>query len=148
MEEVMKTQIRNAMTSLAITAFAGVGLIAFGQVPDQTLQSPQPVVTQQTVEQNCTQPQVRQTVQDFGVQPQAQPTTCCAEMCELTRSIESNADDLRKYFRRSARNLDCIDDSFYDNVREFERATDRLKREFRRQGCNHCDVTQEVQEVL
>src|SRR5215475_9986955 len=150
MEEVMKTQIRNAITSLAITAFAGIGLMAFGQVPEQTCPAPQPVVIQQTVEQTCTQPQVVQTVQDFIIQPQTcaqQTTTCCADMCELVRSIESNADDLRKYFRRSVRNLDCVDDSFYDNVREFERATDRLKREYRR-DCNNCDITQEVQEVL
>src|SRR5262249_54383794 len=136
MEEVMKTQIRNAITSLAITAFAGIGLMAFGQVPEQTLPAPQPVVIQQTVEQKtveqtCTQPQIIQTVQDFVVQPQT-TTTCCADMCELTRSIESNADDLRKYFRRSARNLDCIDDSYYESVKEFERATDRLKKEYKR----------------
>ncbi|HEY7183247.1 MAG TPA: hypothetical protein VIC84_17575 [Blastocatellia bacterium] len=148
----MKTQFRNAMTSLAITTFAGIGLMAFGQVPEQTCPAPQPVVIQQTVEQKtveqtCTEPQIIQTVQDFVVQPQAQQTTCCADMCELVRSIESNADDLRKYFRRSVRNLDCVDDSFYDNVREFERATDRLKREYRR-DCNNCDITQEVQEVL
>jgi hypothetical protein len=151
MEEVMKTQIRNAITSLAITAFAGIGLMAFGQVPEQTLPAPQPVVIQQTVEQKtveqtCTQPQVIQTVQDFVVQPQT-TTTCCADMCELVRSLRSNSGDLRKYFRRSARNLDCIDDSFYDNVREFDRAVRRLRREYRR-DCNNCDVTQEVQEVL
>ncbi|MBO0857638.1 MAG: hypothetical protein J2P21_04125 [Chloracidobacterium sp.] len=140
----MKTQIRNAITSLAITAFAGFGLMALGQ--DPTCPAPQPVVIQQTVEQTCTQPQVVQTVQDFVVQPQT-TTTCCADMCELTRSLRSNAGDLRKYFRRSARNLDCIDDSFYDNVREFDRATRRLRREYRR-DCQHCDVTQEVQEVL
>src|SRR5215471_2601865 len=151
MEEVMKTQIRNAITSLAITALAGIGLMAFGQdpaqTPAQTCPAPQPVVIQQTVEQQtCTQPQVVQTVQDFVVQPQT-TTTCCADMCELTRSLRSNASDLRKYFRRSARNLDCIDDSFYENVKEFHRATRRLRREYRR-DCQHCDVTQEVQEVL
>jgi hypothetical protein len=68
-------------------------------------------------------------------------------MCELVRAIESDADDLRKYFRRSARCLDCVDDSYYESVKEFERATDRLKKEYKR-DCNNCDVTQEVQEVL
>src|SRR5262249_32024981 len=130
MEEVMKRQIRNAITSLVVTAFAGIGLMAFGQEPQPSCPAPQPVVIQQTVEEKtCTQqPTVIQTVQDFVVQqPQvAQTTTCCADMCELVRSIESDADDLRKYFRRSVRCLDCVDDSFYDNVREFERATDRL----------------------
>jgi hypothetical protein len=157
MEEVMKRQIRNAITSLAITAFAGIGLMAFGQSPEQTCPAQpvaQPVVIQQSVEQTCTQPQVIQTVQDFIVQPVAQPqvctqqtTTCCADMCELVRDIERNADDLRKYFRRSVRCLDCVDDSYYESVREFERATDRLKKEYRR-DCNNCDITQEVQEVL
>ncbi|HEU0177876.1 MAG TPA: hypothetical protein VFV58_26735 [Blastocatellia bacterium] len=154
----MKRQIRNAITSFAITVFAGLGLMAFGQSPqtDCPVQPvAQPVVVQQPVEPTCTQPTViKQTVEDFVVQPVAQPqtctqqtTTCCADMCELVRSIESNADDLRKYFRRSARCLDCIDDSYYESVKEFERATDRLKKEYKR-DCNNCDITQEVQEVL
>src|SRR5262249_33674060 len=158
MEEVMKRQIKNAITSLAITVFAGLGVMAFGQSPQPACPSQpvaQPVVIQQTEEQTCPQPTViKQTVEDFVVQPVAQPqtctqqtTVCCADMCELVRSIESNADDLRKYFRRSARCLDCIDDSYYESVKEFERATDRLKKEYKR-DCEKCDITQEVQEVL
>jgi hypothetical protein len=151
----MKRQFRNAITSLAIAAFAGIGLIAFGQNPCSPQPTcpvqpvAQPVVVQQTVEQTCTQPTVVQTVQDFVVQPQtcAQTTTCCADMCELVRNIEKNADDLRKYFKRSARCLDCVDDSYYESVKEFEKATDRLKKEYKH-DCEKCDVTQEVQEVL
>ena len=155
----MKRQIRNAITSLAITAFAGLGLMAFGQNPQPACPAQpvaQPVVIQQTEEQTCPQPTViKQTVEDFVVQPTAcvqqpvavQTTACCADMCELVRNIEKNADHLRKYFRRSVRCLDCVDDSYYESVKEFERATDRLKKEYRR-DCEKCDVTQEVQEVL
>lgn len=152
----MKRQIRNAITCMAIMAFAGVGLLAYGQTVEQTVQQPvqQPVVIQQPVEQPCTQPTVIQTVQDFVVQPQPQPvvavaptTSCCADMCELVRDIRKNAHDLRKYFRRSVRCLDCVDDSYYESVKEFDRATRRLRREYRH-DCNNCDVTQEVQEVL
>jgi len=160
----MKRQIRNAITSLAITAFAGLGLMAFGQnpcspqpaCPVQTVQPvAQPVVVQQTVEQTCSQPVVVQTVEEVVQQPTAcvQPTTCaqttacCADMCELVKDIEKNGDRLRKYFKRSTRCLDCVDDSYYESVKEFERATDRLKKYYRR-DCDKCDVTQEVQEVL
>src|SRR5262245_39359261 len=152
MEEVMKRQIRNAITSLVVTAFAGVGLMAFGQspcspqpaCPVQTVVQPvaQAVVVQQTVEQSCT---VQQTVQDFVVQPVVTPS--CVDLCELVKDIESNADDLRKYFRRSVRCLDCVDDSYYESVKEFERATDRLKKYYRR-DCDSCDIQGDVQEVL
>jgi hypothetical protein len=158
MEEVMKRQIRNAISCMAIMAFAGIGLLAYGQSPTQTgpvqtvVQQPaqQPVVVQQPVEQTCTQPTVVQTVQDFVVQqqqPQVQ-TTSCADLCELIKSVEDNADDLRKYFRRSLRCLECADEAYYDSVKEFERATDRLKRHYRHSDCNSCDVSGEVQEVL
>src|SRR5215470_5251897 len=163
MEEVMKRQIRNAITSLVVTAFAGLGLMAFGQDPGspqqtcpvQTVQPvQQPVVIQQPVEQNCT---VKQVVEEY-VAPQptacvqqpvacAQGATCCTDLCVLVKDIENNADDLRKYFRRSARCLECVDDSYYESVKEFERATDRLKKEYRR-DCNSCDIQGEVQEVL
>jgi hypothetical protein len=145
----MKRQIRNAITCMAIMAFAGIGLLAYGQSPTTCPVQPvgQPVIVQETVEQNCT---VKQTVQDFIVQqqqPQVQ-TTSCADLCELIRSVEDNADDLRKYFRRSLRCLECADEAYYDSVREFERATDRLKRHYRHSDCNSCDVSGEVQEVL
>jgi len=168
----MRRPIRNAIASMAITTFAGLGLIAFGQSPQVTCPCPvqqpvvqpvaqpvvvpqpvaQPVVVQQTVEgQNCT---VQQTVEEFVVQqPQAaQPLAAqplaCADLCDLVRSIEDYADDLRKYFRRSVRCLDCVDDSYYDSVKEFERATDRLKRNYRRSDCEACDIAGDVQEVL
>src|SRR5262245_23257068 len=162
MEEVMNRQIRNAITSMVVTAFAGLGLMAFGQNPGspqqtcpvQTVQPvQQPVVIQQPVEQNCT---VKQVVEEFVQQPTAvvqQPVTCaqgataCVDLCDLVKDIESYADDLRKYFRRSVRCLDCVDDSYYESVKEFERATDRLKKEYRR-DCNSCDIQGEVQEVL
>jgi membrane-bound lytic murein transglycosylase len=146
---------------MAIMAFAGIGLLAYGQSPtqpcpvtqtvEQTVQQTvqQPVTVQQTVEQTCTQPQVIQTVQDFVVQPQVtQQPIACADLCELVKSVEDNADDLRKYFRRSLRCLECADEAFYDSVKEFERATDRLKRHYRHSDCERCDVTGEVQEVL
>src|SRR5215510_13280943 len=165
MEKVMKRQIRNAITSLVVTAFASLGLMAFEQnpcvpqptCPVQTVQPvPQPVVIQQTVEQTCTQPVIlQQTVEDVPVvqptacvqQPAACTKTACVDLCYLVKDIKSYADDLRKYFRRSVRCLDCVDDSYYESVKEFERATDRLKKEYRR-DCDSCDIQGEVQEVL
>src|SRR5262249_6080990 len=162
MEEVMNRQIRNAITSMVVTAFAGLGLMAFGQNPGspqqtcpvQTVQPvQQPVVIQQPVEQNCT---VKQVVEEFVQQPTAvvqqpvtcaQGATCCTDLCVLVKDIESNADRVRKYFRRSLRCLECADDSYYESVKEFERATDRLKKEYRR-DCDSCDIQGEVQEVL
>lgn len=163
----MKRQIRNAIANMAITIFAGLGLIAFGQSPQVACPCPvqqpvaQPVVVQQPVEQNRTVQQpveqnctVKQVVEEFVVQqpvapqPVAPQTMACADLCDLIKSIESEADDLRKYFRRSARCLDCVDGSYYESVREFERATDRLKRNYRRSDCEACDVAGDVQEVL
>jgi hypothetical protein len=165
----MKRQIRNVIANMAIMTFAGLGLIAFGQSPQVTcpVQQPvaqpvaQPVVVQQPVEQNCTVQQtveqnctVKQVVEEFVVQqPVApQPVACgqgtaCVDLCDLVKDIESNADDLRKYFRRSVRCLDCVDDSYYESVKEFERATDRLKKYYRR-DCDSCDIQGDVQEVL
>ena len=164
----MNRQIRNAITSLVVTAFAGLGLMAFGQNPGspqqtcpiqtvQPVQQPvqEPIVIQQPVEPTCTKTVIlSQTVEDV---PVVQPTACvqqpcgqgvaCVDLCDLVKDIESNADDLRKYFRRSARCLECVDDSYYESVKEFERAIDRLKKEFRR-DCNSCDIQGEVQEVL
>jgi hypothetical protein len=40
-----------------------------------------------------------------------------------------------------------VDDSYYESVKEFERATDRLKKYYRR-DCDACDIQGEVQEVL
>src|SRR5262245_5064304 len=164
MEEVMKRQIRNAITSLVITAFAGIGLMAFGQnpcspqpaCPVQTVTQPvaQPVVIQQTVEQTCSQPVVVQTVEEVVAQPTTcvQPvacaqTTACVDLCELVRDIEKSADHLRHDFKRSTKCLDCVDDSYYESVKEFERATDRLKKHYRH-DCDSCDVAGDVQEVL
>jgi len=167
MEEVMKRQIRNAITSLVVTAFAGLGLMAFGQnpcspqptCPVQTVQPvAQPVVIQQTVEQPCSQPVVVQTVEEIPVQQPtacvqqptacaAQTTACCTDLCVLVKDIEKNGDRLRKYFKRSTRCLDCVDDSYYESVKEFERATDRLKKHYRH-DCDSCDIQGDVQEVL
>jgi hypothetical protein len=161
----MKRQIRNAITCMAIMAFAGIGLLAYGQCPTcpvQTVAQPvtvqqtveqtvaQPVVIQQTVEQTCPQPTVVQTVQDFVVQQPQAPvqTTACADLCELIKSVEDTADDLRKYFKRSVRCLECADESYYDSVKEFERATDRLKKNYRRSDCDSCEIAGDVQEVL
>lgn len=168
----MKRQIRNAITSFVVTAFASIGLMAFGQspcpCPTQTVQpvAPQPVVIQQTVDQTvpqtapqtCQQPVVIQTVEEFVAQPVAQPTACvqpvaapqttaCADLCDLVRSIEKHADHLRSEFKDSVKCLDCVDDSYYDSVKEFERATDRLKKHYR-DDCDSCDIAGDVQEVL
>jgi hypothetical protein len=164
MEEVMKRQIRNAITSLVVTAFAGLGLMAFGQnpcspqptCPVQTVQPvAQPVVIQQTVEQPCSQPVVVQTVEEIPVQPTAcvqQPVACaqtasCVDLCELVKDIEHTADHLRHEFKDSVKCLDCVDDSYYESVKEFERATDRLKKHYRH-DCDSCDIQGDVQEVL
>src|SRR6266498_5060638 len=165
MEEVMKRQIRNAITSLVVTAFAGLGLMAFGQNPGspqptcpvQTVQPvAQPVVIQQTVEQPCSQPVVVQTVEEIPVQ---QPTACvqqpvacgqtaaCVDLCELVKDIEKTADHLRHEFKDSVRCLECADDSYYESVKEFERATDRLKKHYRH-DCDACEIQGDVQEVL
>ena len=160
----MKRQIRNVITSFVVTAFASIGLMAFGQSPcpctTQTVQpvAPQPVVIQQTVEQTCPQPTVIQTVEEFVQQPVAQPvaqpvpcaaqtTACCADLCDLVRSIEKHADHLRSEFKDSVKCLECADDSYYDSVKEFERATDRLKKHYRH-DCDACDIQGDVQEVL
>src|SRR6266511_567222 len=145
MEEVMKRQIRNAITSLVVTAFAGLGLMAFGQNPG----SPQPTCPVQTV-QPVAQPVVIQQPTACVQQPTAcaaQTTACCTDLCVLVKDIEKNGDRLRKYFKRSTRCLDCVDDSYYESVKEFERATDRLKKHYRH-DCDSCDIQGDVQEVL
>ena len=52
---------------------------------------------------------------------------------------------------RSARKKDDLDSvdwrKFYESVKEFERATDRLKKHYKH-DCEKCDVTGDVQEVL
>lgn len=169
----MKRQFRNAITSFVATAFAGIGLMAFGQSPCPCPTHPvqpvaQPVVIQQTVEQTvpqpvpqqtCTQPVLVQTVEEIPVQP-VQPTACvqqptacaaqttaCADLCDLVKSIEKHADHLRSEFKDSVKCLECADDSYYDSVKEFERATDRLKKHYR-DDCDSCDIAGDVQEVL
>jgi hypothetical protein len=196
----MNRQIRNAITSLMVTAIVGIGLMAFGQNPC----CPQPVVVQPV------QPTV-QTVtvtQDIPVpacpapcpcpQPVACPAPCpcpppvtvaipapvtCPEPCpqpvaipacpqpcpqpvsyiqaqgfvqtvgynagtvdyDLAKRIERNADELRKYFRRSLRCIDCcVDDSYYDSVKAFEKATDRLRHDAKHDDCPTCAQAQEV----
>ena len=134
----MKRQIRNAITSLVITAFAGIGLVAFAQNPC----CPQPVTTVQTVQQQVV-------VEETTVE---QPTCCPGPTCECTKelvkSIESNADRLERHFKRSLRR-NCIEgcdaDAYKEAVSNFEDATDRLKKQFR----HCCELTPEqVQEVL
>lgn len=167
----MKRQFRNAISSLMITAFAGVGLMVFGQNPccSQPACPAQPVVVQpvaqpvvvQTVEQTCQQPVVVQTVEQTCTvqtveQTCVQPVTCAqpvtyaqpaCDLCDLVKSIEKHADHLRKDFKDSVKCLDCVDDSYYDSVKAFEKATDRLKKKYR-DDCDSCDVAADVQEVL
>ncbi|HEY8460313.1 MAG TPA: hypothetical protein VIM99_08035 [Blastocatellia bacterium] len=168
----MKRQIRNAISCMAIIAFAGIGLLAYGQCPcpartvvaqkpvEQTVGQPavvqqtveqtvtQQTVVQQPVEQTCTQPTVVQHVQDFVVQPATTAApVACADLCELVKDIEKAADHLRSEFKDSIECLECADESYYDSVKEFERATDRLKKHYRH-SCDSCDVVGDVQEVL
>ena len=150
----MNRQIRNAISSLMIAAFAGLGLMAFGQSP---CGCPQPCVAQ-PVQPVTYQPVVQEVLQPVAVQPVAQtcPAPCqqpvafsgnfvTGDPYELAKEIERNADDLRKYFRRSLRCLDCVSDDYYENVREFERATDRLRSDVKHEDC---DVAGQVNEVL
>src|SRR5262249_7484157 len=137
MEEVMNRQLRNLVISMALTAFAGLGLTALAQSPSCC---PQPVVAQPV----CAQPVV--------VQPVAcceQPACCgdpCADKCELVKRIEKNADRLRSNFKKSLRCIDdCQVEGWHENVRNFERATDRLEKDAK--DCC-CDLTAQVQEVL
>jgi hypothetical protein len=89
MEEVMKRQFRNAISSLVIAAFAGIGLVAFGQNPHCPCPQPvvpvQPVV--QTVEQTCPQPVV-QTVEQTCPQPVVQTVEQTCETCTLIKTEE------------------------------------------------------------
>ncbi len=166
----MKRQIRNAIASMVITAFAGVGLMVFGQSPCCPQPAcpvvTQPVVTQpvaqpvvvETVEQTCQTCTQVQTVEQTCTQAQtvAQPcpqtTACyqsaaCVDLCDLVKSIEKHADHLRHDFKDSLKCLDCVDDSYYESVKAFEKATDRLKKHYRH-DCDSCDVAADVQEVL
>jgi hypothetical protein len=157
MEEVMKRQIRNAISSLMIAAIAGIGLMAFGQNP---CGCPQPCVTQPVVQPVAVQPVVQETIQVVQPCPQpysqgvsfAQPVAfggpaafVGGDPYELVKDIERNADDLRKYFRRSLDCLDCVSDDYYDSVKEFERATDQLRHDVKHEDC---DVAASVNEVL
>jgi hypothetical protein len=137
MEEVMNRQLRNLVISMALTAFAGLGLTALGQSPSCC---PQPVVAQPV----CAQPVVVQQVACCE-----QPVCCgdpCVDNCELIKRIEKNADRLRSNFKKS---LKCIDDcqveGWNEGVRNFERATDRLWKDQRK---GSCDLNGSVQEVL
>ena len=165
----MKRQIRNAISSLVIAAIAGIGLVAFGQNP---CGCPQPCVAQPVVQPVAVQPVVQEVIQQIPVQPVAQP---CPAPCpqgvtyaqpaaypqpvafgapfayaggasyDLVKDIERNADDLRKYFGRSRDCLACDIDDFYEGVKEFERATDQLRSDFKHEDC---DVSAQVNEVL
>src|SRR5262245_49497826 len=174
----MKRQIRNAITSLMITAIVGIGLAAFGQNPccpqPVVVQPVQPTVQTVTVTQDIPVPACPQPIACPAPCPCPQPIACpapcpcpqpvacpapcpcpapvsvaipvpvavpacpepcpCAEPCQcsqpvsfvetqsfvqpvafnagfnagivsrdLAKRIERNADDLRKYFRRSLR---------------------------------------------
>ena len=79
------------------------------------------------------------------VQTVAYGATSAGDARDLAKDIERNADDLKKYFRRSLRCLDCVSDDYYDNVKAFESATDRLRRDARREDC---DLPATVNEVL
>jgi hypothetical protein len=64
---------------------------------------------------------------------------------ELVKRIEDNADDVRKYFKRSLDCLECASDDYYDSVKEFEKATDRLRKDGKH---DDCDLSGQVNEVL
>lgn len=155
----MKRQIRNAIASLMISAFAGIGLMAFGQSPC----CPQPVAcVAQTCPEPCPQPAcVVQPVVQTCPDPCPQPVACAQPVCveqptcgnpcidrkDLVKRIEQNADGLRKHFKKSLKH-NCIEgceaDAYQESVRNFERATDRLRKEYK----HSCDLSGNVREVL
>jgi len=166
----MKRQFRNAITSLMISAFAGIGLMAFGQDPccpkpvacvAQTC--PEPCPKPACVVQPVAQPVVQEVVQQVQTCPDPcpQPVACvqpacvaqpvCGDPCldrkDLVKRIEKNADRLRKHFKKSLKE-NCIEgceaDAYKESVREFERATDRLRKEYG----DSCDLSGNVREVL
>jgi len=136
----MNRQIRNVITSLMISAFAGIGLTAFAQSPSCC---PEPVCAQPV----CAQPVCAQPACPQPVVCCEQPT--CGDPCldrkDLVKRIEKNADGLRKHFKKS---LECVDgceaETYKENVKNFERATDRLRKDF--DDCG--DMSAQVREVL
>ncbi|MCG3159572.1 MAG: hypothetical protein JMDDDDMK_00566 [Acidobacteria bacterium] len=146
----MKGQIRNVVTSFLLTAFAGIGLTALAQDPACC---PKPVACAQPVcaQPVCTQPVCAQPVCAQPACPQL--TTCvsgcpdpCMDNCALVKRIEKSADKFKKYFDRSLKHscLGCEKDEYMDNVKAFEKATDRLKKDYGKE----CDTSGQVQEVL
>src|SRR5262249_19522471 len=100
----------------------------------------------------CTQTTTIEETPVAPVAPVVQVASCGVAGCDLfdlIKRIQSSADDLRKNFKGSIRDccLGCEADTAYESVREFERATDRLWKDYRRH-CDSCDVAGEVQEVL
>src|SRR5262245_42370719 len=178
MGEVMKRQIRNAITSMVVTVLAGIGLLAFGQSPCpcpcslQTVQPvAQPVVIQQTVEQTsqqpvpvqtvgqtCQQPVTVQVVEEFIEQPAVQPTACVQPVAAAQTTACVDLCDLVKSIEKHA---DHLRSEFKDSVKCLECADDSYYdsvKEFERatdrlkkhyrDDCDSCEIAGDVQEVL
>lgn len=170
----MSRQILNVVTTLLISAFAGLGLTASAQDPccPQPVACPQPVTCVQPVQpvvQTVVQPVVQtvacpqpcpQPVVQTIAQPVCPQTTSCvvqtvayasygANLEDLVKRIEKGADKFRKYFNNSLSSdcLQCVSfdaDAYKDQVKAFEKATDRLKKDYG----DECDVSGQVNEVL
>lgn len=66
-------------------------------------------------------------------------------MKALVKRIEQNADRFRKHFGKSLKHScidDCSEETYKNNVANFERATDRLRKGY--DACNQCACVQEV----
>jgi hypothetical protein len=143
----MNRQLKNLVISMALTAFAGLGLTALGQSPSCC---PQPVCAQPVCAQPaCPQPTCAPACPQPTCAPACAQPTCCSDPCldkkDLAKRIEKNADKLRSHFKKSLKCIDdCEADGYKESVRNFERATDRLKHDFK--DC--CDLNGQVQEVL
>lgn len=143
----MNRQLKNLVISMALTAFAGLGLTALAQSPSCC---PQPVCAQPVCAQPvCPQPTCAPACPQPTCEPVCAQPTCCGDPCvdkkALIKSIEHNADKLRDHFKKSLKCVDdCESDQYKEAVRNFERATDRLEHDFK--DC--CDVNGQVQEVL
>jgi hypothetical protein len=67
---------------------------------------------------------------------------------DLAKRIEKHADHLRRYFKDSLRCIDCcVDESYYDSVKAFEKATDRLRHDAKDNDCPTCAQAQEVLQI-
>ncbi len=139
----MNRQLISVVTTLLITAFAGIGLTASAQDPccPQPVSVAQPVSIAQPVHQQplvCAQACCQQTCGSC--------TAASADMEDLVKRIEKGADKFEDYFKDSLKCIGdgCDFDTYKGNVDAFEEATDRLRKDYD----DDCNVGMYAQEVL